>query len=243
MAREAMFGPIRTQKTLKDTAASLLTEKILSGKIRPGERLNESQLSRQLCISRAPIREALQQLLEQGIVVNITRRGMFVVSLEHEDIQKINSVRLVLEAEALRLARRLAKPSAIGKIAKLVDRMEKMDASTTDEAVRIDVDFHRTIWSVTENEYLEKTLTSLTAPLFSHAMLKLRAERQRLVLDSHRPILQFLRKKTNKSAEEVMMAHLSLRWGDPAYFSAFRSMNDETDHLSEPDSMLALEAK
>jgi len=52
MAREAMFGPIRTQKTLKDTAASLLTEKILSGKIRPGERLNESQLSRQLCIKQ-----------------------------------------------------------------------------------------------------------------------------------------------------------------------------------------------
>src|SRR5258708_2098226 len=100
MPRRSLFGPIRTQKTLKDTAAGLLTEKILSGKIAPGERLNESQLSRQFRISRAPIREALQQLLEQGLVMNITRRGMFVVSLDSEDIQKINSLRLILEAEA-----------------------------------------------------------------------------------------------------------------------------------------------
>ena len=221
MSRRSSFAPIRSQKTLKDTAAELLAEKILSGKIRPGERLNESELSRQLQISRAPIREALQHLLEQGIVVNITRRGMFVVSLEQEDIQKINSLRLILEAEALRLARRLAKPADIEKVARLLKKMENMEPAPTSSSVQIDIEFHRTIWRIAGNEYLEKILTSLTAPLFAHAMLMLlRSEKQRMVLDSHRPLLLFLQGKSKSSAEEVMSAHLSLRWTDPAYFLA-----------------------
>lgn len=214
------FTPIRVQKTLKNATAVLLTEKILSGEIRPGERLNESELSRQLCISRAPIREALQQLLEQGIVVNIARRGMYVVSLEQEDIQKINSLRLVLEAEALRLARSLAKPQELDRLAGLVAKMEEMEPAPTSDSVRIDMEFHRAVWRLSGNEYLERILTSLTAPLFAHAMLAyLRSDRQRLVLNSHRPILQFLQGKSKRTAEKVIFTHLSLAGSMiPAHF-------------------------
>ncbi len=210
MPRRSLFGPIRTQKTLKDTAAGLLTEKILSGKIAPGERLNESQLSRQFRISRAPIREALQQLLEQGLVMNITRRGMFVVSLDSEDIQKINSLRLILEAEALRLARLRAKPPDLQKVARLLQKMENTEPAPTNESVWIDIEFHRTIWSLSGNEYLERALTSLTSPVFAHGMLTLlRAEKRKMVLNSHRSLFEFLQGKSKKSAEEVILEHLT----------------------------------
>lgn len=221
MARQSVIGPIPAQKTLKDAAAALLIQQIFSGKIRPGERLNESELSRQLSISRAPIREALQQLLEQGIVVSVARRGMFVVSLDQEDIQKINSLRLVLESEALRLARRFASSKDIQKLTGLVVKMENMDSAPTPDSVRVDIEFHRMIWKLAGNEYLEKMLTSLTAPLFANALLThLRAEKQRMVLDSHRPLLVYLQGKSKESAEKLMFAHLALRWIDPAHFSA-----------------------
>ena len=110
MARDSIFQPIKNNGTLKDRTVEVLVDAILSGKIRPGERLNESQLARDLRVSRAPVREALQQLQEQSLIVNIPRRGMFVVSLDEEDIQKINSLRIVLEAEALRLVRRHLTP-------------------------------------------------------------------------------------------------------------------------------------
>jgi DNA-binding FadR family transcriptional regulator len=128
---------------------------------------------------------------------------------------------LVLEAEALRLARRLAKPTDVQRLGRLVDRMESMQPAPTSESVKIDFEFHRVIWSLSGNEYLENILTSLTAPLFAHAMLAfLKAERQRMVLDSHRPLLDFLLGNSKHSAEEVILAHLSLRWTDPARFSA-----------------------
>ncbi|MGA8266797.1 MAG: GntR family transcriptional regulator, partial [Candidatus Acidiferrales bacterium] len=89
-------------RTLKEQVVRLLRTAILSGKISAGGRLNESQLARELGVSRVPIREALQQLEQQGLVVNVPRRGKFVISLSDEEIQKINSLRLILEAEALR---------------------------------------------------------------------------------------------------------------------------------------------
>jgi DNA-binding GntR family transcriptional regulator len=224
MRRQVLFETIRAQETLKDTAARLLTEKILSGQIRPGERLNESHLSRQLGISRAPIREALQNLLEQGLVVNRARRGMFVVSLDGEDVEKINGLRVILEAEALRQARICAKPADIQRVDRLIQKMEKMKPTPTNETVRIDIEFHHTIWKIAKNEYLEKTLTSLTSPLFAHSVITLlRAEMQRMVLDSHRPLLEFVRGKSAKTAEEVMTAHIS-GWADrlPSFPAADR---------------------
>ena len=190
---EALFSPIRGHASFKDQAVELLTDRIMSGKIKPGERLNESSLSQQLRISRAPIREALQQLLEQGLVLNIPRRGMFVVSLEKEDVQKINSLRLVLESEALRLARISMPPPKVKKLAQLLKQIEDNKPAPTNDSVRLDMEFHRTIWSSTGNEYLEKTLTSLTAPLFAHRMVTFAlTETPRLVLDTHRPMFDFV---------------------------------------------------
>src|SRR5579872_711589 len=125
MHDQVVFRPIRqVQKSLKETAVRLLSEKILSGEIPPGERLNESRLSRQFRISRAPIREALQQLMEQGLVVNMPRRGMFVVKLLEEDMQKMNSLRLILEAEALRLVRDRLTTEGLEELTRIVEEIE-----------------------------------------------------------------------------------------------------------------------
>lgn len=218
MQRASKFAPMAS-RSLRDDIAELLSDALMTGKIQPGERLNESHLARQLHVSRAPIREALQQLQEQGLVVNQPRRGMFVVSLDEEDLQKINSLRLILETEALQLAARHLTPQGDRRLTQMVERMENSQAALN--AIRMDLEFHRTIWAMTGNEYLEKTLTSLTAPLFAYAVLtKTRGEKVRMILDSHRPVLRFVQGKSKQSAMEVMLDHLKLRWSDPAKYSS-----------------------
>jgi DNA-binding GntR family transcriptional regulator len=197
---------------------------VLSGKFKPGDRLNESELGRQLRVSRAPIREALHQLQEQGLVMNQPRRGMFVVSLSEEDIQKINSLRLILEAQALRLCRARLTPQNERKLVQQIERMERAGATSALEAMRMDLAFHRTFWSQTGNEFLERTLTSLTAPLFAFSLVKKPREQQmRMILDSHRPPLDFIQgRRPARDAQQVMTGHLSLRWGSPDAFSSRR---------------------
>lgn len=215
---KAILNPIRSDGTLKDRVVERLTDAILGGKIRPGDRLNESQLARDLQVSRAPVREALQQLQEQSIIVNVPRRGMFVVSLDAEDTQKINSLRIILEAEALRLAQKNLTSARTKQLEELLKEMETPEP-TTKLYVRLDFEFHRTIWSHSGNEYLEKILTSLTAPLMAHsARLLLRKDKLRRILDSHRPLFEFIRGKSDKSAELVMLDHLKYRYPEPSKF-------------------------
>lgn len=218
-----MFKSIRTDTTLKQKTLQLLTDAILSSKIKPGERLNESEVARMLHVSRAPVREAMQQLHEQGLIVNVPRRGMFVVSLDEESIQKINSLRLLLEAEALRLARLSGNSRGKEKLERLVEKMEQTDYGPTSEVVHDDMEFHRMVWNLAGNEYLEKTLVSLTAPLFAHAMLTLlRKEKQRMLVGSHRTLLDFVLGRGRESAEEVILNHLRLGWNSPDKFSSIK---------------------
>jgi len=217
--------PVRETTALpksKNEIVGILTEAILSNKVKPGERLNESELARQFHIRRAPIREALQQLEEQGLVLNTPRKGMFVTTLEEVDKQKINSVRVVLEAEALRLCRLNLKPEGERKLAQLIAKMEKQAEGPGYEQWRLDLEFHRTVWNLCGNEYLEKTLNGLTTPLFSHSVLTT-PERKKLrtVIVSHRDILEYVKGNCSRTPEELLIEHYSTGFVRPGRFSSF----------------------
>jgi DNA-binding GntR family transcriptional regulator len=211
-------------RTIKDQVVQLLREAILAGKIQAGGRLNESQLARSLGLSRIPIREALQQLKQQGLVVDVPRRGKFVINLTEEEIQKINSLRIILEGEALRLCRAKIDAEGIQALNALAGKMQKADGIPQVEAAALDLEFHRTIWKYSGNELLEQTLEGITAPLLAHRVLW-RIKRDMLdwasILSSqHRLLLDFVEKRVEDSAEKVMLSHLSCRYTEPARFSS-----------------------
>lgn len=212
MPKTTRFQPMAVT-TLKENIAEVMTEAIFSGKLKPGERLNESQLARDLQVSRAPIREALQHLQEQGLVMNSPRRGMFVVLLEDEDIAKINSVRIILEAEVFRLVRaQMTKPDE-GKLLQLLERLEKSENATPAVRAKYDFEFHRAIWGLCGNDVLERTLHGLTAPQFAHSVLRIiKSEKVRLIVHSHRPLMEFLQGKLKMRAEELIAEHLRIPW-------------------------------
>src|ERR1700733_10948862 len=125
--------------TLRAHVVKMLSAGILSGKYRPGDRLNESQIARELNISRIPVREALSQLQEQGLVQNRERRGMFVTNIGPEEVLQISSLRIVLETEALRLAHKNMTPEILGSLEKLVERMEHWNGTLL-EAAALDLE-------------------------------------------------------------------------------------------------------
>lgn len=207
--------------TLKEHVVQLLTDAIMSGRIKPGARLVETFLAEQFQVSRAPIREALHRLQEQGLAVSRPRHGIFVVDLQVEDLQKVNSLRLILEAEALRLCKAKLTPQVEKKLVDLVTKMESGGPSPAVDAMQVDLEFHRTIWHTSGNEYLEKILVGLTTPVFAKLVLLMpKEERLRKVVSSHRQLLEFIQGKLERSAEQVMLDLLSIRWPQPDRFSS-----------------------
>ncbi len=98
--QSAPFGRVWA-KSLADEIAGRLHEAILSGLLRPGEKIVEAALSRQMDVSRAPIREAIRMLVERGLLVQVPRRGVFVREYGLQEIKDINELRLAIETGAL----------------------------------------------------------------------------------------------------------------------------------------------
>ncbi|WP_433301815.1 GntR family transcriptional regulator [Actinoplanes sp. CA-030573] len=87
--------------SLVELAVERLRRDILSGRTAPGERLVEEQLTRRLGISRAPLREAMRLLAQQGLVEHIPRRGARVATLSDTDVRELYEVRDILERHAV----------------------------------------------------------------------------------------------------------------------------------------------
>jgi len=215
-------GVAPSERRTKSDIVRMLTEAILSHQIKPGERLNESELARQFEIQRASVREALQQLEQQGLVLSNPRKGMFVVNLDEADRQKINSVRAVLEAEALRLCRLNLSPEGEKQLTRSIEKMESQGEGPANQQWRLDLEFHQTLWKLCGNEYLEKALNRLTTPLFSHAVLTTpETKKLHTVIVSHRALLEYVQGNSNRPAEDLLIEHYSTGFVDPGRYSSF----------------------
>lgn len=205
----------------KPTLADKIREAIISHKYQPGDRLNESSLAREFDVSRILVRQALANLEEHGLAVNQPRRGMFVNSLSDEETQQVNSVRLVLEVEALKLCCAQRTPEMVRRFETILARMENWKGGSQWEAAELDLEFHRTIWHHSGNDYLLKALNSLCTVLFARRVLVgIDNDRLRWILSHHRLLLDVIENKSDASPEEAMLNHLKMGYDDPERFSS-----------------------
>ena len=112
--------------SLVDLSVRRLRAEILGGVLPPGERIIEEQLTARYRISRAPLREALRQLAQQGLVEHLPRRGVRVATLAAEDADELFGLRAVLERYAIELA--FARPQPVSR-AGLTSAWEEMAAA------------------------------------------------------------------------------------------------------------------
>jgi DNA-binding GntR family transcriptional regulator len=205
--------------TLRAHVVQMLSAGILAGKYKPGDRLNESQIARELNISRIPVREALSQLQEQGLVQNRERRGMFVTNITPEEVLQISSLRLILETEALRLARAHMTPEMLAELEGLVVQMENWNGNLLDAAA-LDLQFHRALWRASGNPYLERTLYGLIIPLFAHKTLEhVTHDVRRWRMSHHRILLDAVLGRSDDDLQTVLLTHLRMSYTEPERYS------------------------
>ena len=141
-----------------------LRDKVIDGELGPGQRLIERDLAEELEVSRIVIREAIQQLSGEGLLVMVPRRGAVVTAITPEYADQLTDVRIGLESMA---ARRAAENRTDDDLAALADALdEARTAIRRDDlasAARLNVDFHLAIVRCAHNPVLE----NLMGPLIS----------------------------------------------------------------------------
>ncbi|KRE33212.1 GntR family transcriptional regulator [Mycobacterium sp. Soil538] len=199
-------GPSRPAlpATLVEVAGHRLRDAILSGQLVPGQKIVEEQLCADLGISRAPLREALRLLAQQGLVEHLPRRGSRVADWSPTDILQLFELRHVLERHAIETALPLPDPQTdLEPVRTALDRMDHaQDALDRDDAHRA---FHAAVVTLADNRQLDIALAPILLKLQLPMAKNLREEaRQRDPEDGierHRTILAAL--ETNDAAVVV----------------------------------------
>ncbi|MEV4630987.1 GntR family transcriptional regulator [Micromonospora sp. NPDC049523] len=163
--------------SLVELAVLRLSREILSGKSDPGQRLVEEQLTRRLGISRAPLREALRLLAQQGLVEHVPRRGARVATLSDRDVAELYAVRDVLERHAVESALPVAQDSDLGGLRDAIERMREAtrndDRLGVAEAHRA---FHVAVVALAGNRQLTVIYESILVRLQLYMAVNLRRE-------------------------------------------------------------------
>ena len=211
--------PQTAPPTLRAHVVKMLSAGILAGKYKPGDRLNESQIARELNISRIPVREALSQLQEQGLVQNRERRGMFVTNIGPEEVLQISSLRIILETEALRLAKARMTPEILEQLDRLMLQMDSWNGTLL-EAAALDLEFHRTLWKAAGNPYLDRALNALMVPLFAQKTLEhVTKDVRRWRLSHHRMLLDAVAGRSGDDPQEILLTHMRMSYTEPERYS------------------------
>ncbi|WP_066289426.1 GntR family transcriptional regulator [Arthrobacter sp. B6] len=147
--------------------ADQLREQIVQGVFRPGEQINESVLASQLNTSRGPVREALQRLSQEGILVSHRNRGVFVLELSDDDVREIYAVRKAVESTAadalLNASPEQVKDTCQALKAIISDMAKQVAVSDWQAIARLDMQFHTTFVGGAGNTRLIRIYKTLAA--------------------------------------------------------------------------------
>src|SRR6185437_15739266 len=121
-ADETLLPP--SHKTLRDWVFECLRPSIVSGDLTPGQRIVEADLAKQLEVSKSPVREAILQLKQDGLVIDAPKgRGVVVAPLKPSDVREIYSVREAMEMLAARTLAALGQTERLTSLRTILDRM------------------------------------------------------------------------------------------------------------------------
>jgi DNA-binding GntR family transcriptional regulator len=165
-------------RSLTELVLQRLRGEILSGALSPGERLVEEHLTRRFHTSRAPLREALRLLGEQGLVDHLPRRGVRVAELSTRDVDELFSLRDVLERFALGSA--LAEPPHPDRLAGLVAALIMMERATArdDPLARAEAHrrFHVELVALADHQHLSRVYEPVILKLQLYMATNIRRE-------------------------------------------------------------------
>ncbi|MDO9508675.1 MAG: GntR family transcriptional regulator [Thermovirgaceae bacterium] len=214
MAREGRF----VHENLNRRVAEYLREEILwSGRLKTGQHIQEMEIAEHLNISRAPVREALRELEQQGLVKFLPRRGTYVAKFDHDDFLEIVDIRCMIESrvfETIITQRKLAIED-FKRLREMVGEMVVLAMGPSDDEQKItnfserDIMFHRYIWEKSGRKWSFKILTDMYYQLRLAMMQDMIMEQDMKVsAEMHYGIIDCLENNDLEGARKNLLCHI-----------------------------------
>jgi DNA-binding GntR family transcriptional regulator len=153
---------------MAETVLKALEMAILTGELKPRERLTESELVRRFKAKRFAVRKAIQELSHRGLVEVFPNKGARVADISDKEVEDAYQVRMALELLAAELLVERMTPHKLAQIKKVQkEYMEAVRKGTIEEMVLKNEAFHRTLYRMSENRFLAEHLEKITNAIFA----------------------------------------------------------------------------
>ena len=194
-------------------AYASLREKLLRFKFLPNEKINEVALAAMLNISRTPVREALNRLVAEGLLVD-RGRGFSTPGLEPETLFDLFEARVEIECATVGLACDRADKTGILALSKfLKESAEESPDVSVDRLIELDIHFHDTIAELAGNTVLRQMLSNLNDRIHLIRWIAMEGRRDQTQAE-HRVILKLMRARDKAGAIAAMRMHILHRHED-----------------------------
>ena len=226
-------------ETLQKKAYRAIRERLMSGVDGQGTRISDFVLSKELGISRAPIREAMSRLVSERLLDQKAGLGVFVPSPTRQEIEDLYQVREWLELSALEAGGRYLGPRDLEEMVQScqVIRQMAIELEGTDLVLEkgkpflqlneVDADFHRCILQASRNKLVMELLQGhrVLEQLWSFYVRPHTAEVLHSICDEHQVVLDFLKASDYSGAREALGQHL--RWARDATLAEFDAQESD----------------
>jgi DNA-binding GntR family transcriptional regulator len=203
---------------LWEQVAAGIRQSIRAGALRPGDRIVEAQLARQLGISRNPIREALRQLQQQGIIEYRPNIGTLVTHISRADAQLAVEMRAFLEGRAARLILESGNVDGVRSLEETLARFGQLaEDAEVGMAEALDVEFHRRLIDASGSNMLRRVwstvdpYTWMIMHVWESRPADYRMDFAQLYED-HAIVVSALRSGSIEESERVAHDHMMRRW-------------------------------
>jgi DNA-binding GntR family transcriptional regulator len=195
------------QQSTPSIIADKLRHAIGSGELKPGAQLSEADLARKFGVSRGPLREGMQRLTQEGLLVSIRHRGLFVIDMTPNDVRDMYLAREAIERAA---ARKILEGdhAAAGDV--LLEIVEQMTAATTPaEVSELDIGFHVRLVQLAASPRLNRMhQTFITETRMCIHALEQSYSVSEVRDDEHRAVATAIRNGDLKLTDELLVAHM-----------------------------------
>lgn len=184
----------------------MLREAIVSGELKPGERIVLRKIANDLGVSPIPVREAIKQLEAEQLVEVTAHSDVVITKLSEKDFRELSSIRVLLEAYATRLAAERANKEFMDD---LYDQIKEMEDCVQNNDFRhfgvLNREFHKTIYSFSGNEQLNKLIESIIVRTDrARALFTYNPKRVKDSLNEHKEIVRAIEEQNSSLAEKIV---------------------------------------
>ena len=200
------IGPLVREST-PSIIADKLRQAIAHGELKPGAQLGEAELARRLGVSRGPLREGMQRLTQEGLLVAIRNRGLFVIDMTPDDVRDMYVAREAIERAAARKILDGDHRAAGDELLRIVEQMA--EAQTPADVSELDIAFHERMLQLAKSPRLSRMhQTFITETrMCIHALDETYAKSE--VRDKeHRALANAIRKGDRERTDRLLTAHM-----------------------------------